>query len=162
MVLNTERLNTPELTPWVIDPCRLACTLTLNTSFFFWKATSWDLGKLTSLINLRKEIHFTSKSISSCRDFHAAPWLTSTWDFCLFHSYFLPPMEDKVLKFSSSDPFNLSAMRQDIQSSCLALFLSPQGNITLLFYLVCIGSPFFTELTFWCECKEWSSFFRRI
>lgn len=153
MFLNTERLNTLELPPWVTDPCRFECRLTLNIPI--WRATSWALGKLTSVINVevRKEICFTSKSMSSCKDFHAAPLLTSTWDFCPCRSHFFPPMEDKMLKFSSSDPFNLSAMRQIFNLHvCFILVLSTQYYIT--FHLVCIGNPLFTELTLWCEWKE--------
>lgn len=47
------------------------CRLTLNS--YVWRATSFSLGKLTSLINVqvKKEICPTSKSISNHIDFYA-------------------------------------------------------------------------------------------
>lgn len=101
---------------------------------------------------MRKKICFTSKSMSSCRDFHAAPLLSSTWDFCPCHSHFLPPVEDKMLKFSTSDPFNLSAMRLTFSLHvCFILVPSRQYYITFSFGWYWESFIHWTNILVWKE-----------
>lgn len=90
--------------------------------------------------------------MSSCRDFHATPLQTSTWDFCPCHSHFLPPMEDKMLKFLCSDPLNFSAMQQTFNLHvCFILASSRQYYITFSFGLYWESFIHWTNILVWIE-----------